>query len=170
MKKRNLLILALLIIGVVFVIKEPAFAANEVEKLLNKNRPDFIPSISKSVKTEDQVNYLAFKVIDIILILSGIVAVFFITLAGVKLVTSGGVEDRIDSAKKTITYATIGLFGVILSWAIVTNVVKLLFTEFYSPDSKCLAVGQVCTSDNDCCSGDCSGSESGIYEVCVSAN
>lgn len=74
---------------------------------------------------EDQANYFIFKVIDLLLFLAGLVAVFFIVLGGVRFVVAAGSEEEIDKAKNTLIWAILGLLAVIFSWAIVENVVKI---------------------------------------------
>lgn len=60
------------------------------------------------------------NVITFALIASGVVAVFFIIWAGAKMVTSGGDQKRIEGARKTLTWAIIGLIIILLAFAIVT--------------------------------------------------
>lgn len=56
------------------------------------------------------------------LIASGIVAVIFLIWAGVKFVTSGGDQKKIDAARKTITWAIIGLIIILMAFFIVSLV------------------------------------------------
>jgi Type IV secretion system pilin len=51
--------------------------------------------------------------------LAGIAAVFFVMFAGVKFLTSGGDPKQVEGARKTMTYAIIGLVVILLSFAIV---------------------------------------------------
>ncbi len=53
----------------------------------------------------------------------GLIAVIFILYGGFLWLTSGGNEDKIAKAKKTITAAVVGLIVVLLAWAIVIFVV-----------------------------------------------
>lgn len=50
---------------------------------------------------------------------SAVVAVFFITLSGIKFLTSGGDPIKVSEAKKTFSYALIGLVVIILSFALI---------------------------------------------------
>lgn len=59
------------------------------------------------------------KVVQWILGLLALIAVIFILYGGFIWMTAGGNEERVDSAKKTITAAVIGLVVVLLAWAIV---------------------------------------------------
>jgi len=51
--------------------------------------------------------------------LAAIVAVFFIMLAGIKFLTSGGDPKQVEGAKKTMTYAIVGLIIILISFAII---------------------------------------------------
>lgn len=50
---------------------------------------------------------------------AGIVAVFFITISGIKLLSSGGDPVKVAEARKTLTFAIIGLTLIIMSFGIV---------------------------------------------------
>jgi len=65
------------------------------------------------------------NVINFALIASGVVALFFIIWAGAKLVTSGGDQKRVEGARKTLTWAIIGLVIILLAFFIV-NMVSFL--------------------------------------------
>lgn len=59
------------------------------------------------------------NIINFGLIASGVVAVIFIIIAGAKMVTSGGDQKKVDGARKTMTWAIIGLVVILLAFAIV---------------------------------------------------
>jgi hypothetical protein len=46
---------------------------------------------------------------------AGALAVLFIIYGGFLMVTAGGNKDRLDSAKKTLTFAILGLIIIVLS-------------------------------------------------------
>lgn len=56
--------------------------------------------------------------IDWLLLLTGVLAIFFIILGGVLYIVSAGNEKRTATAKKMIMYAIIGLAIVLLSYVI----------------------------------------------------
>ncbi len=62
---------------------------------------------------------IARKVINILSIIVGIVAVIMIIIGGFRYVTSGGASDKVGGAKNTLIYAIIGLIIVALAQAIV---------------------------------------------------
>lgn len=51
-------------------------------------------------------------------VFAGIAAVFFVVFAGIKFITSGGDAKQVEGARKTLTFAIIGLVIIILSYTI----------------------------------------------------
>lgn len=72
-----------------------------------------------SVKKADTV---IVTVLDSIIGILGLVAVIFVVVGGVKYMTSAGDPGKVESAKKTIIYALIGLIVCALAFAIVNFV------------------------------------------------
>jgi len=155
-----------------------AFAVldESMQKVLNQ-KPSTMPgAIYSSADAESKANYFLFKVIDGILMLAGILAVVLIVLSGVRFVTAAGSQDLVDGAKRNLQWAILGLLIVILSWALVTNFVRFLFTKEESPSETCRELGCMCNRDEDCDSDNCSregplkpfGSKNGksLVEVC----
>ncbi len=60
-----------------------------------------------------------------LLAFAGVVALFFILLSGFKFITSGGDAKQADSARKTLTYAILGLVLILLSFAIVNLIANI---------------------------------------------
>lgn len=58
-------------------------------------------------------------VVNASMILAAIVAIFFIILSGIKLLISGGDEIQVGKAKKSLTYAIVGLVIISLAFVIV---------------------------------------------------
>lgn len=69
--------------------------------------------------TEERVNSLITKIINIFSVIVGIVAVVMIIWGGLKYITSGGDSGNVTGAKNTILYAIIGLIIVALAQFIV---------------------------------------------------
>ena len=67
---------------------------------------------------------LAIRTIQWVLGSLGLIAVVMIIYGGFTWMTSGGNAQRIETAKKVITYAVVGLIIMILSWAFVTFVIS----------------------------------------------
>lgn len=74
----------------------------------------------------EDIRVIAAKIIRIVLSLIGIIAVGIILYAGFIWMTSGGNEDKIGSAKKTLINAVIGLVIIMASFAIVQFVLSSL--------------------------------------------
>lgn len=64
------------------------------------------------------------NVINTMIFVTGIVAVVFIIIGGIRYIVSQGDEKSINGAKNTILYAVIGLIIAILAFAIVNFVLK----------------------------------------------
>lgn len=69
---------------------------------------------------------LASVILTILTSLAGVIAVFFIILAGIKFVTASGDEKKLQSASSMITYAIIGLAVTALAFVILQIVQFLL--------------------------------------------
>ncbi len=54
----------------------------------------------------------------------GGLSVLMIVVAGIMYITSGGDEGRVDTAKKWLTYAIVGLVVALLGWVIIETVIK----------------------------------------------
>lgn len=59
------------------------------------------------------------------LILAGTAAVFFIIFSGIKFITSGGDPKQVEGARKTATWAIIGLLIILFSFAII-NIIGII--------------------------------------------
>ena len=92
-------------------------------------RPENLPvgTGSQDATAESKLSDILSFATDLILYASGGVAVFFLVVGGIRYITSLGNQERMDAAKKTIKYAVVGLLAVIFAYAIVTNVINLIF-------------------------------------------
>jgi hypothetical protein len=91
-------------------------------------RPENLPGgETGSVSAENKVVAIINFLINLILYASGSVAVLMLVYGGVRLITAGGDTEQKDQATKIIKFAGIGLFVVILAFALVTNVIDLIF-------------------------------------------
>ena len=64
------------------------------------------------------------KLINLLSLLVGLIAVIMIVLGGFRYITSGGNEQNVAAAKRTVTYALIGLLIVVLAQVIVRFVLR----------------------------------------------
>lgn len=89
----------------------------------------FIPTWYKYLDCDAEGNFtfgslsdiwgIAWAVVEIILFIGSIAAVFFIIYGGIQFITSQGAPDKTAQARKTITYAIVGLVIAIVGQAIV---------------------------------------------------
>lgn len=69
---------------------------------------------------------LYFLIENILLPLTGIIALLFVILGGFQYMTARGNEEQAESGKKTLTNAIIGLVIVILSYTIIAVIYNAL--------------------------------------------
>jgi type IV secretion system pilin len=79
--------------------------------------------IGEATKGETSLREIVLTMINFFLTFLGIVAVIMVIYAGVTYVTSAGEDEKMQSAKKTIMYAAIGLIIVLISYAIVGMII-----------------------------------------------
>ncbi|MEX2007506.1 MAG: hypothetical protein WD992_01920 [Candidatus Levyibacteriota bacterium] len=60
---------------------------------------------------------------------AGIAALFFVFFAGIKFLTSGGDAKQVEGARKTLTYAILGLVVVLLSFAVINVISQITGAE-----------------------------------------
>lgn len=68
------------------------------------------------------------KIINLMLFIVGVLAVFMMIYGGIRYVLSGGDNTKVKDAKNTILYAIVGLVVAILGYAIVGWVVSVFAT------------------------------------------
>lgn len=69
------------------------------------------------------------RIINILLILTGMLAVLFIIIGGLRYITSSGNPQAATAAKNTIMYAILGLTFAVLSYAIVNVLTNVLINK-----------------------------------------
>lgn len=62
----------------------------------------------------------------ILALVTGVISLFIMTIAGLRFITSGGDPQKVTSARQAIVYATIGIAVAISAQAIVTFVLNRL--------------------------------------------
>lgn len=88
-----------------------------------------LPKIDNKQTADAKINSLVSSGIEIILAISGFVAVIFLVIGGIRYTISAGDEDMINGARAMILYSIIGLFVIIFSYAILTNLLDFLQTS-----------------------------------------
>lgn len=114
--------------------------APEINPLRNdKNEQIFLPGASGENKADQgqfiQGTFLP-RVTTTVIGLTGGLAFLFVIIAGVQILAAFGVEDKIAKAKKTLTWAIIGLLISILSYAIVQIIVSVDIGTKKAPAAK----------------------------------
>lgn len=64
------------------------------------------------------LEFVFHRIVSALFYAGGIVAFVYLLIGGFRYLTSSGDEDALEMAKKTLTYAVIGLLIVIFSWLI----------------------------------------------------
>ena len=92
-------------------------------------RPEnLIAGASEDISAEAKIIHVLDYIIKFILYASGSVSVIMLIFGGFLLATAIQSDDR-EKGKKIIQYAITGLVVVILSYALVTNVIKLIYSS-----------------------------------------
>jgi len=124
MKKTFYLIIGLLIL--LPTVNVYGISLNDLKKEVY--RPENLPAGRLGDATpETKINDIISFITDLILYASGSIAVLMLIFGGITYIGSLGNQERTERAKKIIKYAAIGLFSVILAYAVVTNVIDLIF-------------------------------------------
>lgn len=91
---------------------------------MNGNNPIVLVA-PKGVVTDDLISVIS-RISNSILLLVGVVAVFFIIIGGFRYITSGGNQESIDTAKTSILYAVLGLVVCLISYSAVRFIITQL--------------------------------------------
>jgi len=127
MKKTFFLVLALLYILVPLQI---ALADHSYLAAVQVN-PELRPGYAANVQTaEINSGGVAKNILQLIagglIYLAGPTGILILAVGGLRYVTSGGKQPAMEAAKKTITFAIVGLIIMALSLAIITSIIMLM--------------------------------------------
>lgn len=81
-------------------------------------------AISTATQGQGSFRQLALTIVNFILSFLGLIAVVMIIYGGFLYVSAAGNQEKIESAKKIIMYAIIGIIVILLSFAIVNTVLN----------------------------------------------
>lgn len=70
--------------------------------------------------------YLITIILQVALLVAGSIAVLFLIIGGFRYVTAHGNEEAAEGAKKTITHAILGIVIVVLSFAMIAIISRIL--------------------------------------------
>ncbi|MBU0577250.1 pilin [Patescibacteria group bacterium] len=90
-------------------------------------RPENLPIGTTSTSAEGKINEIINFAIDLILYTAGGVAVVMLIVSAIVLIASLGNQERKERAIKIAKFAIIGLFVIILAYAVVTNIIDIIF-------------------------------------------
>jgi hypothetical protein len=82
------------------------------DQCLDKTKPE------AQVATLSCIWPLMSNIINAAMVLSAVVALYFIIISGIRFISSRGDAQAIDGAKKTLTFAIIGFIFIILSFTL----------------------------------------------------
>lgn len=88
-----------------------------------------IPALNLPLLGNGHFIDLAVYIINILLSVSGIVAIGFLVYGGFRYIISAGNEESAEQAKKTIQNAIVGLIIIILSYTIITAISNLVLSR-----------------------------------------
>lgn len=88
--------------------------------------------VKEGVATFQCIPVVFTNLITAALTFAGIVAVFFIIVAGYKYLSSGGDPKKLEGAQKTLTYTVIGLIVIAMSFLIVRTIAVVVGVECIS--------------------------------------
>jgi len=69
--------------------------------------------------------------IQLILVISALIAFIFLIVGGIRWITSGGDKEKTAGAQKTLTSALVGLVIVFAAWAIMSLIGKFFGIEIF---------------------------------------
>ena len=117
--KRLVIIIGLLLgIGIGATVLSPTAGAVDIYGACQPGSTDTVCKASG----ESNVSKLIKNVIDILLMISGVIAVIMVIIGGIRYATSNGDSNSVSAAKNTILYSVIGLVIALFSYAIVQYV------------------------------------------------
>ena len=96
-----------------------------VKQVFAQSAPQITINQPSNIKITD-VGVLVSSLVGVLLIISALLAFFFLILGGIQWITSGGDKAGMEAARNKITHAIVGLIIVGAAWAIMLLVQNFL--------------------------------------------
>lgn len=119
---------------------QPAFAADPYEKITTP-KPQFLPGPTETTQANSEnakqyfLNTVMGRVTQTLIAFTAVTCFILIVYAGLQLIMQFGNEERISTAKRLITWSIVGLLVSMLSYAIVSIIIRTLPAQETSYDS-----------------------------------
>ena len=121
-----------MVVGALFILSTPTLAQEGTNPALREGLCAGVNlEINSNCQDLDseggglgQFNRLIKRIINLLSVIVGVVAVIMIIVGGLRYITSGGSDTSVTSAKNTILYAIIGLIIVALAQILVRFVLR----------------------------------------------
>lgn len=119
----------------------PAGAAIQLD---NSLRPQNLPDISVEQQDENTPAAVAAtqpiiiyvgEIVSRALLFAGSVSMIFLIMAGAQYILAFGKDERIERGKRGMTWSVIGLVVILLSYAIVQGIIRILIQLDATPTS-----------------------------------
>lgn len=75
--------------------------------------------LENGIPTLRCIPFLFKNIIDAAFFFAGAAAIYFIVLGGIRFITSGGNQVKVEGAKKTVTFAILGLLVIVFSFFLI---------------------------------------------------
>ena len=126
MTKKIFLFIKIAVLGLLLGLPISVFAQGDVSRGLGSIRLLFpIGGIAGSQSLTGPGG-LIYRIISLLLVVAGALAVLFVIIGGYQYITSHGNEEKSESGKKTLVNAIIGVVVIVLAWVIINVVVNTI--------------------------------------------
>lgn len=96
-----------------------------LEKVFAQGAPQIVIDQPSNIKISS-VGKLVSSLVGVLLIVSALLAFFYLIMGGISWITSGGDKAAMESARNKITHAIVGLIIVGAAWAVMILVQQFL--------------------------------------------
>jgi len=132
--KKKILIILLAVLSALMIAPLLCGTAGAEYRLPDELKPSNVPFDVDIGQTEDpgvtQIQYILQVIAGALLYLAAPLAVLMIAMIGFNLAMGSGNTEKIEAAKKNLTWAILGLVTIIFSYALVKFVLEFGFQIF----------------------------------------